>query len=118
MSLGKESSTSVRQEALAATGQDRMKDRRLASPAQCRAARALLSWTQAELAERSGVARKTIADFELAQRTLHFRTRRDITEALETAGIEFTFGDEVEGTAGKAGRFGDGLRFKKAAKPA
>ncbi len=86
-----------------------MKEKRMASPAQCRAARALLGWTQAELAERSRVARKTIADFELAQRTLHYRTRRDITLALEEAGVEFTWGDELDGAS--RGKVGEGLRF-------
>lgn len=70
-----------------------MKDTQVATPAQCRAARALLNWTQATLAERAGVARKTIADFELATRTLHIRTRRDITSTLEAAGIEFSLDD-------------------------
>ena len=66
---------------------------RLASPAQCRAARALLGWTQAMLAERAGVARKTIAEFETEVRTLHYRTRRDIAAALVAAGIGFVAGD-------------------------
>src|SRR4051812_39478208 len=60
-----------------------------ASPAQCRAARALLGWTQATLAERSSVARKTIAEFEIGARQLRFRTRRDITAALEAGGLVF-----------------------------
>lgn len=82
--------------------------KKVASPAQCRAARALLNWTQATLAERAGVARKTIADFELATRTLHIRTRRDITSTLETAGIEFTWSDE-----NGAGHGGEGVRFAR-----
>ena len=68
-----------------------MKDENVATPSQCRAARALLNWTQAVLAERAGVARKTIADFELATRTLHIRTRRDITATIEAAGVEFSW---------------------------
>jgi transcriptional regulator with XRE-family HTH domain len=60
-----------------------------ASPAQCRAGRALLGWTQAMLAERSSVARKTIAEFEIGARELRFRTRRDITAALEAGGLTF-----------------------------
>jgi transcriptional regulator with XRE-family HTH domain len=85
-----------------------MTEKRLVSPAQCRAARALLGWTQAALAERSGVARKTIADFELDQRTLQMRTRRDITGAFIASGIEFVWDDE-DGKAPK----GEGLRFAK-----
>ena len=34
------------------------------SAAQCRAARALLNWTQDQLAQNAQVARATIADFE------------------------------------------------------
>ena len=37
------------------------------TPAQCRAARALLDWTQDELAERAEVSRGTIRGFESGQ---------------------------------------------------
>lgn len=83
---------------------------KVATPAQCRAARALLNWTQAVLAERAGVARKTIADFELASRTLHIRTRRDITATLEAAGIEFMWGEEDPARLNGQSS-GDGVRF-------
>lgn len=61
---------------------------------QCRAARALLGWTQEQLEEAtvSGgakVAKKTIADFEAGNRTPYERTLADIRRALETAGIVF-----------------------------
>ena len=85
-----------------------MKDARIATSAQCRAARALLNWTQATLAERAGVARKTVADFELGERVLHIRTRRDITATLEDAGIEFLPADGVSGS-----EYGEGVRFTK-----
>ncbi len=85
-----------------------MKDVKIATPAQCRAARALLNWTQATLAERAGVARKTVADFELGERVLHVRTRRDITATLEQAGIEFVWGDNSGGV-----EHGDGVRFAR-----
>lgn len=84
-----------------------MKDVKIATPAQCRAARALLNWTQATLAERAGVARKTVADFELGERVLHVRTRRDITATLEEAGIEFLW------TEGPEDHQGDGVRFTR-----
>lgn len=67
---------------------------KIVTPAQCRAARAILFWTQATLAGRAGVARKTIADFERDSRVLHIRTRRAITAALEEAGVGFIAGDE------------------------
>lgn len=56
---------------------------------QCRAARALLEWTQTDLAAASGVATKTIADFERGDRTPYERTLADIKAALELARIEF-----------------------------
>ncbi len=66
------------------------------------------------LAERAGVARKTVADFELGARTLHLRTRRDITTTLEQAGIEFTWGDEESPVNGAKGILkGDGVRFAR-----
>lgn len=71
--------------------------RPVVSPAQCRAARALLKWTQARLAQQAAVARKTVADFELGNRSLHRRTRLDITVALEAAGVEFIWNVEGEG---------------------
>lgn len=71
--------------------------RPVVSPAQCRAARALMKWTQAKLAQHAAVARKTVADFELGNRSLHRRTRLDITVALEAAGIEFIWNVEGEG---------------------
>lgn len=59
------------------------------SPAQCRAARSLLSWRQDELEEASGVAKKTIADFERGARTPRPATLEAIRATLENAGIEF-----------------------------
>jgi transcriptional regulator with XRE-family HTH domain len=63
-------------------------------PAQCRAARALLDWSQAQLAEASSVATKTIADFERGSRTPYDRTLADLRRALEAAGVEFTNGGQ------------------------
>lgn len=63
------------------------------SPAQCRAARALLNWTQKDLSEASRVGTKTIADYERGASTPYPRTIRDLLEAFEAAGIEFTNGE-------------------------
>jgi transcriptional regulator with XRE-family HTH domain len=63
------------------------------TPAQCRAARALLNWSQADLSEASSVATKTIADFEREERNPYERTLADIRQAFEIAAIEFTNGD-------------------------
>jgi transcriptional regulator with XRE-family HTH domain len=63
------------------------------TPSQCRAARALLNWSQAQLAEASKVAIKTIADFEREDRVPYERTLNDIREAFEIAAVEFTNGN-------------------------
>jgi transcriptional regulator with XRE-family HTH domain len=70
--------------------------------AQCRAARALLGWNQGELAERSKVAKPTIANFELGNRAPYERTLRDIRAAMEAAGVIFLDAGEVS-TAGAEG---------------
>ena len=67
----------------------------LMTPAQCRAARALLNWSQDELAGVSQVAKSTIALFELGKREPYDCTLDDIRDALEAAGVEF-----IEGNGG------------------
>jgi transcriptional regulator with XRE-family HTH domain len=63
------------------------------SPAQCRAARGLLNWSQTELADKAAVAKQTLGDFERGARHPYPRTLDDIRAALEAAGVEFTNGD-------------------------
>jgi transcriptional regulator with XRE-family HTH domain len=64
------------------------------TPEQCRAARALLNWSQDELAAVSQVAKATIALFELGKRQPYGRTLDALCAALGAAGVEFTNGDE------------------------
>ena len=59
------------------------------SPAQCRAARALLGWSQDQLSVASKVAKATIANFEAGKRAPYERTLADIRESLEAAGVSF-----------------------------
>ena len=59
------------------------------TPAQCRGARALLNWSQADLVEKSGVTQKTITDFERGLTRPYGRTLDAIISAFEAAGIEF-----------------------------
>lgn len=59
------------------------------SAAQCRAARALIGWSQGELASASNVAKATIANFEAEKRSPYGRTLDDLIAALEAAGVEF-----------------------------
>jgi transcriptional regulator with XRE-family HTH domain len=67
---------------------------------QVKAARALLGWSQADLALRSGVSEPTIARLESAEGELGGRegTGEKIRKAIETGGIEFI--DENGGGAG------------------
>lgn len=58
-------------------------------PAQCRAARALVSLSQRDLAELAKVAPRTLADFETGTRSPHPRTLEALRAALETAGVLF-----------------------------
>jgi transcriptional regulator with XRE-family HTH domain len=60
---------------------------------QCRAARALLGWSQAELADQARVTTKTVADFERGMTAPHRSTLARIAEALEDAGVQFLNGD-------------------------
>jgi transcriptional regulator with XRE-family HTH domain len=64
------------------------------TPAQCRAARGLLNWSQGNLAGTAKVARAMIAEFELGRRTPDDRTLDDIQRSLVAAGVEFTNGDQ------------------------
>ncbi|UWF58988.1 helix-turn-helix domain-containing protein [Brucella sp. 2716] len=71
------------------------------SPAQCRAARALLGWSQDELARVSKVSKATLANFELDKRTPYDRTLADLQRALEAAGVVFMAeGELIAGGAG------------------
>ncbi len=72
------------------------------TPAQCRAARALLGWARSELAETAAVAERTIVDFERGARRPHGHTLAAICGAFQRAGIEFI--DENGG--------GVGVRYK------
>jgi len=59
------------------------------SPPQCRAARALLNWSQEQLAKGSNLGLSTVRNFE-AGRTLPVHNNlAAIRTALESAGVEF-----------------------------
>ena len=61
-----------------------------------KAARALLGWSQDDLAERSGVSAPTIGRLEADGGEIGGRaeTEQKIRRALEKAGIEFLNGDQ------------------------
>jgi transcriptional regulator with XRE-family HTH domain len=72
-------------------------------PAQCRAARAFLDWSQQHLAAVAGVGVVTVRQFEAGTCAPRNATVEALMNTLEAAGIEFL-----------AGRGGPGLRQKQA----
>ena len=73
------------------------------TPEQCRAARALLDWGQAELAEKAAVGVVTVRQFEAGAHSPRRATLEVIKRAFEAAGVEFI--DENGG--------GPGVRLRK-----
>lgn len=59
------------------------------SPAQCRAARGLIDWSQMELAKRAGVGIVTIRQLEAGVHAPRRSTLDVVRRALEAAGVEF-----------------------------
>jgi len=75
------------------------------TPRQCRAARALLGWTQDDLAAAASAGRRTCIKFENGE-PVAARTIVDLTRALEAAGVLLLADD---------GELGDGVRLTKGA---
>src|SRR5713226_4478819 len=84
------------------------------SAAQVRAARALLAWSQQDLARKASVGSSTIADFERGQRTPVVNNIAAIRKALEDAGITFLAGGAVVGSesAVPAARIAKGIPIR------
>src|ERR1700730_1677898 len=80
----------------------------LVTTRQIKAARALLAWSQADLADRSGISEPTVARVEAVDGELGGRgdTTQKIRDAIEAAGVEFI--DENGG--------GRGVRLREPAK--
>ena len=57
--------------------------------AQCRGARAMIGWSQSELAAQAGVGRQTVVDFERGARSPYDQSLAAIRATFETAGVEF-----------------------------
>lgn len=64
------------------------------TPEQCRAARGLLDWSQAQLAGRSGVGCSTIRSFENGRHALIRSNNTQLRLAFEVAGVVFLAPDE------------------------
>jgi transcriptional regulator with XRE-family HTH domain len=56
---------------------------------QCRAARALLGWSQDELEHHSHITKKTIADFEREARRPHDSSLHALQKAFDSNGVVF-----------------------------
>ncbi|WP_434714721.1 helix-turn-helix transcriptional regulator (plasmid) [Rhizobium sp. YTUHZ045] len=59
------------------------------SPSQCRAARALLAWSEEDLSSASRIARATIAGYEAGKLSPDDQALRDMKRSLEDAGVLF-----------------------------
>lgn len=70
---------------------------RVLTAAQCRAARALLDWSQEELARRSEVAKRTVAELERGAREPYPRTLAALRATLEAEGVVFIDADAQGG---------------------
>ncbi|MEM7426298.1 MAG: helix-turn-helix transcriptional regulator [Pseudomonadota bacterium] len=64
------------------------------TPNQSKAARALLSWSQTDLADAAGLGLSTIKDYESGRRKPHARNLSKIDEAFTAKGIEFLNGND------------------------
>ena len=73
------------------------------TPAQCRAARALVEFSQTELAAKAKVGGSTVRNFEASRSVPVTNNLEAIQRVLETAGVEF-----IEENGG-----GSGVRFRK-----
>lgn len=73
----------------------------LITPAQCRAARALLNWSQPDLAMRCDMNVQTISAFEKEAGSPTKTTLQKITQILEFNGIEFAPNNGVSLSPGK-----------------
>lgn len=67
------------------------------TPAQCRAARGLLEWTQSQLAAAARVGISTVRSFEKGVHTPVTHNLAAIRTALESAGVEFINDERGDG---------------------
>ena len=70
-------------------------DPKLIYAAQVRAARALMNWSQDELAERAGIAKQTVLRIENGSFDARFSTVNALVSAFRRAGVEM--GEDAAG---------------------
>lgn len=76
------------------------------TPAQCRAARGMLDWSQTELAQSANVGLSTLKNFESGRSAPMANNLAAMRSALEAAGVTFlAAGETVDG--------GPGVRLRK-----
>lgn len=80
----------------------------LLTPEQSRAGRALLDWSQDELAKRASLSQSTIRDFEKGRRVPTLNNQKAIIDAFRDAGVSLIF----DGFGSSIG--GAGVRFIEA----
>jgi transcriptional regulator with XRE-family HTH domain len=71
--------------------------RQIIVPAQIRAARALLEWSQEDLARAANVGVTTIRDLESGRRPTEASSTRDVQRALDNEDVVFLAGDSSGG---------------------
>jgi len=67
------------------------------TPAQLRAARAIVGWSREDLAEKSGMSPQAIREFELGSSDPKMGTVQKWRRAIEQAGVQFIDADETGG---------------------
>jgi hypothetical protein len=73
------------------------------TPAQCRSARTLLSWSVGKLASAASVSEKAIHDFELERQELGAAIADAVQRAFEDVGVEFLPVEDVRLRADSSG---------------
>jgi len=89
--------------------------------AQCRGARGLLDWTQQQLADAARIGVATIRLFESEATETRHATLAVLRQAFESAGVEFTNGDQpgvrlTKVAAARQVRSGNAVKPTRAAK--
>ena len=75
----------------------RLSQRGVLTPAQLRAARALIGWSREDLSKHSGVGANTTKDFEINNSDPKLGTVQKWRRALEAAGVKFIDADDQDG---------------------
>lgn len=76
---------------------------KILTPEMCRAARALLGWSQQDLANHAGIALKSVSKFESAVEPLSVKIRERLHSTFQESGLAFwaahTQNGELDGQA-------------------